>query len=107
MTDSVIQKNVMRRVRTIHAVRPFTSSTALALALAFGALWGIGRQVWVARVLENMPSLADVGATLRFAYAAFAHTDFIVQVLSVVVLGAALWLVRDGIRSLRYTLRSV
>ena len=102
MTESTIHKNVMRRVRTIHTVRPFTSMTALSAFLLLGALWGIGRQVWVAQVFQNMPSLADVGAVTRFAVAAFIHTEFLVQALTVVVLMAVAWIVRDGVRSLRY-----
>lgn len=107
MTESSIQRNVMRRVRTIHAVRPLTSTTALSTVFLLGALWGIGRQVWVAQVFQNMPSLADVGAVGRFAVAAFLHTEFIVQALTVLAVFAAVWLVRDGVRSLRYARASV
>ncbi|HYF28897.1 MAG TPA: hypothetical protein VEA36_00845 [Candidatus Paceibacterota bacterium] len=106
MTESAIHKNVMRRVRTIHAVRPLASTTALSAFLLLGGLWGIGTQVWVAQVYANMPSVADVGALARFAIAAFANTEFIVQALTLVVLAAAVWIVRDGVRSLRYSLRT-
>ncbi|MEK7510873.1 MAG: hypothetical protein AAB582_01380 [Patescibacteria group bacterium] len=102
MTESTIHKNVMRRVRTIHTVRPLASMTALSAFLLLGALWGIGRQVWVAQVFENMPSLADAGAVTRFVLAAFMQTEFIVQALTVIVLMAVAWIVRDGVRSLRY-----
>ncbi|MEK7080103.1 MAG: hypothetical protein AAB883_00125 [Patescibacteria group bacterium] len=99
--ESLIHKNVMRRVRTIHALRPFASTTALSVVLFLVAVWGIGREVWVARVVENMPSLADIGAVLRFVIAAFANTDIIVQSLSVLALAAFLWLIADGVRNLR------
>lgn len=101
MTQSRIHTNVMRRVRTIHTVRPLLSTTAFSAILFLGALWGIGKQVWVAQVLENMLSLADVGAVSTFVLAAFINTEFIVQVLTVLALAAAIWIVRDGVRSLR------
>jgi hypothetical protein len=106
MTESVIHKNVMRRVRTIHAVRPLLSATALSTLLLLGTLWGIGTQVWVARVFQNMPSLADLGGLARFVLAAFLNTELLVQAFTIVALLAAIWLVRDGMRSLRYTLRA-
>jgi len=100
MTDSRIQQNVMRRVRTIHLVRPLVSTTALSFVLLLGTLWGIGREVWVARVFENMPK--DVGALLQFAVSAFTHTEFLVQALSVIALFAFIWMLRDAFKSLRY-----
>ncbi len=84
----------MRRVRIIHVLRPLTGSAALAALLSVLALWGIGQEVFVAHVLANMPSTADAAAVLKFFAAAFLNTRFIVQVLSVVALGAFIWLVR-------------
>lgn len=84
-----ISQNVMRRVYLIHALRPFVSGTALAVAVFAVALWGIGREVWVAHVIENMPNMADVAAVTRFFAAAFLNTDVIVQML-ILLAGAAL-----------------
>lgn len=95
----------MRRVHTIRLVRPFLSSTALSSLVIVLALWGIGREVWVARVFENMPSLADAAAVSQFVLSAFLHTDFVVQALSVVTMAAAVWLVRDALRTLTYANR--
>ena len=105
MNQSRIQQNVMRRVRTIHTLRPLVSTTAFSAFLFLGALWGIGREVWVARVFENMPSLSDAAALSRFALSAFLHTDFLVQALSVLAIAAFVWLVSDGLRTLRSTPR--
>lgn len=96
----------MRRVRTIHAVRPLISTTAFSAFLLFGALWGIGTQVWVAQVYANMPAVGDIPALATFVLAAFAHTEFLVQALTVLALAAAVWVVRDGVRSLSYALRT-
>lgn len=84
----------MRRVRIIHSVRIAAPVLAASVLLAL-ALWGIGREVWVAKVLENMPSYADVPGVLGFLSGAFLHTELAVQVLSILVLGALLWLARS------------
>ncbi len=97
---SAIHTNVMRRVHTIHAVRPLMSGTAFAAALAIVALYFIGRKVWVARIFENMPNPIHVGSVLRFFEAAFFNTNTVVQVLCVAVVFSALWIVRDLMRAL-------
>lgn len=99
MTQSKIHTNVMRRVHTIHALRPLTTTTALSTLALILAVWGIGRQVWVAQVFSNMPS--DGVAALRFMLAAFTRTEFVVQALIVLALAAALWLVVDAVKNLR------
>jgi hypothetical protein len=100
ITDTAMQSdihtNVMRRVHTIHAVRPLLSGTALAAVLSIGSLYLIGRKVWVARVLENMPNPVHVASVLRFFEAAF----FVVQVLCVAVVFSGAWIVRDIVRAL-------
>lgn len=96
--SSSISYTVMRRVRAIHLLRAI-SSVAMSVALLALALWSIGREVWVAKVFANMPSLADVPATLAFLSAAFLHTELFVQILSVIVLGATVWTARELARA--------
>lgn len=98
-TESKIRANVMRRVHTMHAVRPLLSSTALATVLALGSLYLIGRKVWVARVFENMPNPVHVSSVLRFFEAAFFNTSTIVQVLCIALAFSFVWIVRDFLRS--------
>lgn len=105
--ESRIKQNVMRRVHTIHAVRPFTSGTAVAFALLGVSLYAIGRVVFVAQVFRNMPSGGDVAAIFQFFLAAFMNTSFVVQVLSVLVVMSALWMVRDISRMTVLTRRAV
>ena len=93
MTDSMIKKTVMRRVRTIHVVRPFVSETALATLVAVVALWGIGREGWVAKVFENTP--VDVVSATRFFASAFSETELIVQALSLLALVSIIYLARE------------
>lgn len=105
MTNSRIKQVVLRRARFIRAVRPFVSGTALATVLSVGSLYALGREVWVARVLENMPSPANFAAMLRFFEVAFLNTSFAVQVLSLVLVFGMLWVARDTARNIHSGLR--
>ena len=88
-----LEQNVMRRVRRIYYLRPFISGAGLSGAVAVLSLYGIGREVWVARVLENAPH--DLTALPHFAFAAFANTDLIVQALSLMVIVATVYFARE------------
>ena len=83
----------MRRVHTIHALRPLVSGGSLSVLVMLLALYGIGQKVWVARVFENAPS--DVFELSRFFVYAFSHTDLVVQVLAVVMLVSVIYLARE------------
>lgn len=91
--DSAILHTVMRRVRIVYLVRA-TAPMILAAGLFLVALWGIGREVWVAKVFQNMPSVWNVPEVLSFISGAFLYTEFVVQVLSIIALGALVWLAR-------------
>jgi len=65
------------------------------------ALWGIGREVWVGKVVENMPAYADMPALLSFVMSAFAGTDLVVQVLSILAVTALGWLASELAHALR------
>jgi hypothetical protein len=98
MNTSRVRAIVMRRVHTIHFLQSPVTTVVFAGILFILTAWGIGREVWVAHVLHNMPSLTDWDAVLRFYLAAFMDTRFIVQALSIVALGAFVWLVVNIIR---------
>jgi len=95
---SPIERVVMRRVHTIRLIRPFFSLGALALFILALALWGIGREVWVARVLENAPTSPTLLPT--FYLAAFENTRLTVQVLTLATLASFIYLARASARSL-------
>jgi hypothetical protein len=84
----------MRRVRIMHATRAFVP-VLVTSGLFILAVWEIGREVWVAKVFENMPSYADVPAVLNFFAGAFLNTEVVVQVFSIVAVAALLWLARS------------
>jgi hypothetical protein len=93
-----IEDIVMRRVRLIRILRLIISTVVLASLTGIVALWGIGREVWVARVFENAP--AESGNLFAFYWYAFLHTRFIVQALSVLTLASFIFLAREVARLL-------
>ena len=97
---SNIQKNVMRRVRTVHAVRPWLRTRMLSLIAIVVGLVGIGHEVFVAQVIANMPSVTDVAALTRFFASALFNTEFAVQVMVGLCVIAFVWFVVDGAKSL-------
>ena len=93
---SDIERVVMRRVHLIRILQ-LVISTAVFAGLAFiAALWGIGREVWVARVFENGPQ--DFSGHLAYLLYAFMHTRLIVQALIVLTLISLGFLVREIVR---------
>lgn len=104
-TGSNIKRTVMRRVYIMRTLRPLTSSVTLASVAVVLALAGIGNQVFVAAVFQNMPSITDVAAVTRFFVAAFINTTAAVQLLVSVSIVASVWLVRDALRTIHSSLR--
>ena len=100
MNNSRIKTIVLRRARFIRALRVATSGTVVAAVLALGSLYAIGREVWVARVIENMPSPANLAAFVRFFEVAFLNTTFVVQTLSLLAMFAVLWAAYDAAKSI-------
>ncbi|MFM2330633.1 MAG: hypothetical protein RLZZ26_140 [Candidatus Parcubacteria bacterium] len=99
MTEqSNIERIVMQRVHRISVLRIVISGAVFAVTLGLLALYGIGREVWVARVFENGPQTFS-GHLLYLAYA-LEHTRFVVQVLAVICAGSFIYLAREVIRAL-------
>lgn len=99
-TQSNIERIVMQRVHLIRALRFAISSGAFSMLVSVLALWGIGREVWVARVLQNAPS--NPFDLLRFYFSAFMHTHLIVQILVLLTLGSLLYVAREIARALAF-----
>ena len=95
---SDIELIVMRRVRLIRILTLIISTVTLVVITSIAALWGIGREVWVARVFENMPNVANGGAFLAFWIATFVHTRLIVQILTILTGISLLFLLREIVR---------
>ncbi len=97
--QSNIERAVMRRVYIIRALRPVVSTGALSALIFIAALWGIGREVWVAHVFQNMPHSGDLASLARFYLAAFDHTRLIVQGLAVICALSVGYLIRETTRA--------
>lgn len=95
---SHIERIVMRRVHTIRTFRPIISLETLAALALVLALWGIGREVWVAQVFQNAP--ADLVRLPNFYLTAFSHTRIAVQLLSALTLVSVIYLARETARSI-------
>ncbi len=96
--ETNVEKIVMRRVRRISLLRILISGGIFALALALLALYGIGREVWVAMIFRNGPQ-DFFGHTLYLVYA-FEHTRLVVQGLILVCLISLIYLAREIARLL-------
>lgn len=84
---------VMRRVRTIHRLRPLFSSATVAGLLFVVSLYAVGREVWVARVFQNMPHIQDVAAVIQFFLSAFLSTSHVVQLTLLLTAFALAWFI--------------
>jgi len=97
---SNIEHIVMRRIRLLR-ILGLIISTGMLVALTFiAALWGVGKEVWVARVFENMPHANNLFAFARFWFDAFVHTRLIVQVLTLLTLTSFVYLIREIVRTI-------
>ncbi len=98
--ETNIERVVMRRVRLIRILALIISTAMFAVLTTIVALWGIGREVWVANVVENMPSMSNIGALLNFWVSAFLNTHLIVQALTILTFISLLFLAREVARFL-------
>ena len=94
--QSNIEKNVMRRIHIIRVLQPIISSATVAAVVCVFALWGIGREVWVARVFTNGPQ-SFFGHSFYLVYA-FEHTRLVVQSLVLLTLASLIYLAREVAR---------
>jgi hypothetical protein len=92
-----IERIVMQRVHLIRALRFAISGGVFSTLISMLALWGLGREVWVAHVLQNAP--ANILDIPRFYFAAFIHTRLVVQALIVLITASFIFLVREIARA--------
>ena len=99
---SDLERVVLRRVRRIRVLRALFSNVTVAAVVFVFALWGIGREVWVARVLENSPH--NFALLPQFYLAAFDHTRLIVQALTLLTFASLIYFAREAVRTLSFVL---
>jgi hypothetical protein len=105
-STSTIKKIVLSRVRTIHFVRPLLYRAPLYVLMLGLSLAYIGREVFVAQVFLNMPSLADASALARFFIVAVGETTTSIQFTLMVTIAVGIVLARDVVRLATLPLRS-
>lgn len=93
-----IERAVMRRIRLIRILGLVISAVTLAVLTLVLALWGIGKEVWVARVFQNAP--ADFAHIPNFFISAFGNTRLIVQALALLTFASFVYLARAAIRAI-------
>jgi len=98
---SNIERTVMRRVHTISVLRFILSGSVFAVFILILALWGIGREVWVAKILENGP--IDIFGKFQYFFYAFDHTRLVVQALVLLTLASSVYLARAVARSIPFS----
>lgn len=99
-SKSNIERIVMQRVHLIHALRFAVSGGMFSTLIFILALWGLGREVWVANVLQNSPTnLFDLA---RFYFAAFANTSLVVQALILLTLASLFYVAREIARAIAF-----
>ena len=100
--QSNIERAVMRRVHIIRILWLILSTVTLAIITLLFALWGIGKEVWVAKVFQNAPD--DFTHLPNFFVSAFGHTRFVVQILAILTFTSFIYLVRATTRAISSTL---
>lgn len=93
-----IERAVMRRIRLIRILWLVISAGTLAILTLILALWGIGKEVWVARVFQNAP--ADFRHLPDFFFSAFGNTRLIVQTLALLTFASFVYLARATARAI-------
>ena len=104
MSETSIERTVMRRVRLIRILALIISTAMLAVLTTIAGLWGIGKEVWVAQVLQNDPD--DLFELPWFYLNAFWHTSVLVQALIVLTLVSLFFLARETLRFLTLSFTS-
>ncbi len=100
--NNALRRTIMRRIYAIYVLRRATSARALKLYVMLISTAAVASLVSISHVLENMPSLLNVRATLTFMASAFLNTGTLVQLLLVVFLGALIALGLEVFRKTEY-----
>lgn len=79
----------------VFLIRKLYGRIALKVYVLAALVWLQTYAISFRNVLENTPTLTDIGAVARFYAYAFLHTQAMVQITIVAALALALWLFRD------------
>lgn len=91
--ESPIQKRVMRRVYVIYAARKLAQPRVLKLGALLGCFVVLASWTSLPHVWSNMPG--NPVELLSFFTSAFAETEMLVQLASLLFFGFLVWLLPD------------
>lgn len=98
--DSIIKKNVMRRVYFINTARKFTEPRVIKLGLLFVFVATQSLFVSIPHVVSNLGNAThSLEGFFSFIMAAFLNTQLAVQIISVAIALVAIWFISDFIKS--------
>ena len=98
-TDIQLKKRIMRRIYIVSVMRRIFHPTVLkSIILAVFVVMG-SILVSVPNVINNMPLVTDINASLSFVLRAFLYTETLVQMVSLGSTILAIWLIKDALRS--------
>lgn len=95
MAEQILKKRIMRRVYAVWALKKLTSPIFMKFLILVGSVRLSFSMVSIPNILHNLPPSWDLSANYRFLTAAFWHTDSAVKLISIMILGTALWLIQD------------
>lgn len=100
MRDVELHNRIMRRIRCVYLMNRYCSATLCKMysLVAMGTL--LAAMVSVPSIYANMGHTLDPMYVTDYLMRAFLHTEFVVQVLSVVLVALMAWLVVDALRRL-------
>ena len=101
ITPFLLKQRIMRRVYAVwilkNVVRPLLIKGSIVVAF----IWEMKQTVSLRHVFANIPNPTDVGAVYNFFSYAFAHTETMVQMLSLGLAAIGLWMMRDVFSSFK------
>jgi|GEM_PF-4981892 len=97
---SRMRREIMLRVRFLHVLKRALRPLAIELALCAVVLYGVGKYVFVAKVIENAPDLSRVYDVSTFFFRAFFNTEAVVQLLVLGAIMATAFVMRDLARAI-------
>ena len=101
ITSLLLKQRIMRRVYAVwilkNVARPFLIKGSVFVAF----IWEMRQTVSLRHVFANIPGPSNIGEVYNFFSYAFAHTEIMVQTLSIGLALLGIWMMRDILSSLK------
>lgn len=97
-----LEQHIMKRVYRTHYLKKVFNPLMFKVYILVVAFVGMSSLVSIINVVNNMPSLLEVGSVYRFTSSAIVNTEWSVQLVLAVAVLAVVLLVRDTIKNFSY-----